>query len=167
MPVTMSSPAVPVAAPIALPPTVRLSPSRRTIRWTDDPITTETPIKAVHVNELRRAIDALRSQAGMPSFAWTDDPIMAGATVIRAIHFLELRQAIQNLWNVARLGTLPDWTDGSPPAAHRVIFASDVNDLRSWVNHCAPHTSATRPSPREKAPISRDQRDAARVGALP
>jgi hypothetical protein len=120
-----------VTSPIALPPTVRLA-SRPVLRWTDDPVTTETPIKAVHVNELRRAIDTLRSQADLASFTWTDDPIMAGGTVIRAIHFLELRQAIQDLWEFARLGTLPAWTAGSPPSPERVVFTSDVNDLRCW-----------------------------------
>src|SRR5882724_2025693 len=117
MPALISRP----GAAITLPPTVRLVAPARRHAWTDDPVTTETPIKAVHVNELRRAIDALRSQAGLPLIAWTDNPVMAGATVIRAIHFLELRQAIQDLWRSLGLGSPPNWTAGKPPSPDRVI----------------------------------------------
>lgn len=117
---------------LTLPPTVRLvAPVRRTV-WTDDPVTTETHIKAVHVNELRRVIDLRRRTVGLAPFAWTDDPVMAGYSVIRAVHFLELRQAIQDVWTAARLGPLPAWTCGSPPSPERVIYASDVNNLRAW-----------------------------------
>ena len=119
---------------LTLPPTVRLVAPVRPIVWTDDPVTTETPIKAVHVNELRQAIDARRRQHNLPPFLWTDDPVIARYTVIRAIHLLELRQAIQDLWQAAGLGPIPDWTCGSPPSPERVVFASDLMDLRTWTS---------------------------------
>ncbi len=118
---------------LTLPPTVRLVAPVRPLVWTDDPVTTETPIKAVHVNELRRAIDGQRRQHSLPPFAWTDDPVIARYTAIRAIHFLELRQAVQDLWNAVDLRPLPDWTCGSPPSPERVIFASDITDIRGWI----------------------------------
>lgn len=117
---------------LPLPPTVRLVAPVVSITWTDDPVTTETPIKAVHVNELRQAIDARRRQHCLPPLPWTDDPVIARYTVIRAIHLLELRQAIQECWHAAGLGPLPDWTCGSPPSPERVVFASDIKDLRRW-----------------------------------
>jgi hypothetical protein len=123
---------------LTLPPTVRLvAPVRRTV-WTDHPVTTETPIKAVHVNELRRVVDARRRTVGLAPFAWTDDPVIAGYSVIRAVHFLELREAIQGVWTAACLGPLPEWTCGSPPSPERVIYASDVNDLRAWMSTATP-----------------------------
>jgi len=104
--------------------------------WTDDPVTSETPIKAVQVNELRHAVDLRRQKAGLEPFRWTDDPIIARYTVIRAIHFLELRNSIQELWHSDGEGDLPDWTVGSPPSAdgRRPILASDMNDLRRWID---------------------------------
>jgi hypothetical protein len=130
--------------PTLLPRTVRLSlpmadepaspiPATRPLVWTDDPVTTATTIKAVHVNELRRAVDGRRTEAGLPAYAWTDDPVIRGITIIRAIHFLELRAAIQQVWTAAGLGRLPSWTAGSPPAAGRVVHASDLNDLRAQI----------------------------------
>jgi hypothetical protein len=114
-----------------LPPTIRLQGPADTIRWTDEPVTQSTPIKAVHVNELRQAVDMQRELAGLPAFAWTDDPVVAGVTVVRAVHFLELQWAIQDLWTVTALGTLPEWSSGCAPTPGCVIFASNVNDLRT------------------------------------
>lgn len=115
---------------LPLPPTVRLVAPVRPIVWTDDPVTTETPIRAIHVNEFRQAIDAQRRQHSLTPFQWTDDPVIAHYTLIRAIHLLELHQAIQDLWSASGRGPLPAWTCGSPPSPERVVFASDVNDLR-------------------------------------
>ena len=121
-------------AVLTLPSTVLLVPATAPTVWTDDLVTTETPIKAVHVNELRREIDARRRQLGLKAFCWTDDPVIARYTVIRAVHFLELRAALQEVWTRAGRGQLPDWTCGSAPSSERVIFASDVNDLRHWMD---------------------------------
>lgn len=119
---------------LGLPPTVRLRPAAPPLVWTDDPVTTETPIKAVHVNELRRVIDVRRRQVGLPAFSWTDDPVIRGFTLIRAAHFLELHAALQEIWSLAGRGQLPAWSCGSPPSAERVVFTSDVNDLRHWTS---------------------------------
>lgn len=129
---------------VALPPSVRLAPQSRPIVWTDDPVTTDTPIKAVHVNELRRAVDRQRRLIGLPMAAWTDDPVIAGYTLIRAIHMLELQAAIQEIGSVCGLGQLPPWTAGSPPASGHVIHASDLNDLRGWLQTVGAPLSASR-----------------------
>jgi hypothetical protein len=130
MAVRSSAPIVLLPGGTTLPSTMRLATATPTIVWTDDPVTTETPIKAVHVNELRHVIDVERRHHGLPPFAWTDDPVIAQYTVIRAVHFLELRRAIQDRWDVAGLGPIPEWAAGSPPAPQRVISARDVDDLR-------------------------------------
>ena len=64
-----------------------------TIIFTDDPLQpATTQIKAVHLTELRQAVNALRVAAGLPTVSWTD-PNPAGVTV-KAIHVIELRNAI-------------------------------------------------------------------------
>jgi len=101
--------------------------------WTDDPATSSTHIRTVHINELRTAVNNDRSLSRLPAYAWTDNPIGAG-THIRAVHFIELRYAIQDLWNSKNMGPLFDWSVGSPPSSSRQISARDINDLRHWVN---------------------------------
>ena len=53
-----------------------------------------TPIRAVHITELRTRIDALRQRANLPGVAWTDPVITAGVTPVRAVHTQELRTAV-------------------------------------------------------------------------
>ena len=65
------------------------------VSFTDDPlIPGVTVIKAIHLVELRNAVNSWRTAAGLPAItAWTDaDP--AGAT-IKAVHILELRNALE------------------------------------------------------------------------
>lgn len=119
-------------AVLSLPPTVRLRPATPAFTWTDAPVTNDTPIKAVHVNELRRAIDGRRRMVGLQAYNWTDDPVIRGYTLIRAVHILELHAALQEAWTLSGRGQLPAWTCGSPPSTERVVFASDVNDARRW-----------------------------------
>lgn len=66
-----------------------------TVVFSDDPIVpTQTPVRAAHVMQLRFAINALRSAAGLPQQSWTDPSLVPGATRIRAVHFTELRSAL-------------------------------------------------------------------------
>lgn len=64
--------------------------------WTDDPIERGvTPMKAIHVTELRTAIeDAYRACSRTPP-TWTDDPLVRSETPVRAVHFNEMRTALQ------------------------------------------------------------------------
>ncbi len=65
----------------------------RTAFFTDDPIVPgQTPIRAVHVTELRAAADALTALAAGEAGTWTG--AVAAGEAIRAIHLTELRQAI-------------------------------------------------------------------------
>ncbi|MCL5075736.1 MAG: hypothetical protein M1136_08865 [Chloroflexi bacterium] len=102
-------------------------------QWTDHPATSNTHIRAVHINELRSAVDCNRSAYGLPGYAWTDVPV-SSSIPIRAIHFNEIRTAIQDLWNRKSMGTIPNWSVGSAPSSSRPISARDINDLRGWLN---------------------------------
>lgn len=73
--------------------------------WTDNPATTGTRIRAVHINELRAAVDTNRAAAGLTGYSWTDNPVTTSSH-IRAVHFGELRTATQGLWYRKRLGPL-------------------------------------------------------------
>ena len=61
--------------------------------WTDDPVVAgETPIRAVHLQEIHRRIDALRQARGLPHAMYTDPPHPGG--VIRASHFSQAISAL-------------------------------------------------------------------------
>ena len=82
--------------------------------FTDDPIVAgETPIRAVHITELRTRVDGLRATAGLGRFAWTDSPLLAGVTRVRLVHLTELRSALGEAYAAAGR-SVPRWTDASP-----------------------------------------------------
>lgn len=57
-----------------------------------DAFVTGVVIKAAHINQLRSAIGAVRSCAGLSTYAWSSHPLVAG-TPILATHLNELRAA--------------------------------------------------------------------------
>lgn len=77
-----------------------------------DPLLTlgTTPIKAVHITELRERIDRLRARYAIPAFAWSDATLTAGETPIRAQHVLELRAALRSVYSAASRSA-PTYTD--------------------------------------------------------
>lgn len=79
-----------------------------TIAWTDPQIIAgRTPVKAVHMNELRQDINNKRLACGLAQANWSE-PIVAKITPIKAIHVLELRAAIPDLLSKdAALKNLP------------------------------------------------------------
>jgi hypothetical protein len=98
------------------------------IELQDDPIVPGvTPIRGAHVADLRRAIDAIRAAAGLPT-AWPDYRPLTG--IIRAAAFGELRDRL----NEARsTWLLPEVQFGSSVAPGAAIRASDVEALRDGV----------------------------------
>ena len=63
-----------------------------TISFTEDPVGAGVVVKAAHVDELRTAVNAMRTAAGIGAFSFTDASL--GALPIRATHFQELRSAL-------------------------------------------------------------------------
>lgn len=90
-----------------------------------------TPLKAVHIIELRSRINALRGAHGLANFKWTDDLVASGAAPIRAVHILELRAALADAY-VAAGQAAPSYTDPAL-AAGSPIKAAHVTELRSAV----------------------------------
>jgi hypothetical protein len=61
---------------------------------TQDPLVPGvTPVRAVHLTELRRALGEAYAAAGRPAPGYTDAVVTAGATAMRAVHLQELRRA--------------------------------------------------------------------------
>jgi hypothetical protein len=89
-------------------------------------------VKALHVNELRARIDALRLQAGLPLFAWTDAVIRPALTQIRSTHLQELRIALDQAYGAVRRAP-PQYTDPTIIAGSTAIRAVHIAELRSAV----------------------------------
>ena len=58
-----------------------------------------TPLRAIHVSELRTRINALRQRFGLTPVSWTD-PVLTGVPA-RAVHVAELRSALQQAFDAA------------------------------------------------------------------
>jgi hypothetical protein len=54
-----------------------------------------TTVQAVHVNELRDALDEARAAIGIPALTYTDVTIVAGTTRVKAAHWSELRAGVK------------------------------------------------------------------------
>lgn len=98
-----------------------------TIVFADDPLAAgATPIKAVHLSELRTAVAAVRSAAGLPPTSFTG-PASPG-TPIRSAQLTELQSALDHARSVLLLPGIP-WSvaTGVP------VRAADFTALRNGV----------------------------------
>ena len=109
--------------------TVSQRGSRTVSAFTDHPIQPGvTPIRAIHFQELRERIDALRDRVGLPVFAWTDRTLTAGTTPVRLVHLTELRTALTAAYVAARRSR-PRFTD----VGRGTIRAAHLMELRTAV----------------------------------
>ena len=97
------------------------------VSFTDDPLVPGvTRIKAIHLIELRNAVNAWRAAAGLAAFtAWTN-PSPAGATV-KAVHILELRNALDPALRAC--GRTPSFSSGV--AIGQPVRAIHFQELRN------------------------------------
>ena len=92
-----------------------------------DPSLVGLPIRAVHIEELRATIDALRVIAGLDAAAYTD-PALTG-TVVKLAHVTELRTALNEMRTA--LGMTPVTFSSLPPLSP--IRAATTQELRDAV----------------------------------
>jgi hypothetical protein len=98
------------------------------IELRDDPIVPKaTLIRGAHVVDLRRAIDAVRHAAGLPS-AWTNYDPPTGAVTASA--FGELRNRLNEARSIVQLPGV-DFINSVAPGS--LIRAADVQALRDAV----------------------------------
>jgi hypothetical protein len=100
------------------------------VAFTDDPLVARTTrVKAVHLTELRAAVDAMRAAAGMAPLP--ADPTVATGGVIRAAHITTLRTALSEARSSAGLPALPLSELALVPGAP--VRAVHVEELRAWL----------------------------------
>jgi hypothetical protein len=91
-----------------------------------------TAVKAAHFTELRTAVDAVRTLAGMGGGSYTDPTLTAGVTVVKAAHMTDLRTALDAARSALLLPAII-YTRPSIVAGTTTIAAADINDLRNGV----------------------------------
>jgi len=101
--------------------------------FTDNPLVAGSTVeKAVHISEVRTAVNAARTRNGLAASAWTDPTITAGSTTIRAVYIVELRTALNQVYT--KLGrTLPTYTDPTLTAG-MMCKAAHIQELRNAVS---------------------------------
>jgi hypothetical protein len=101
-----------------------------TVIFTDDPLVPRTTvIKAVHLAELRTAVNAVRSLAGLAAASFTD--AASRGVIVRAVHITELRNALDAALSALGLPT-GSWTD-TITARTTVIKAVHFQEVRNGV----------------------------------
>lgn len=94
--------------------------------FTDDPLTTGTSIRAVHLTELRGAIDVKRSLAGLPAATYPGESVITpGVTVVKAAHLNTACSALK----VAH----PSATCSATIPAGQAVGAADFAALRGAI----------------------------------
>ena len=90
-----------------------------------------TPVKAIHITELRLRIDAQRARFGLGAFTWTNAPLAAGTPVL-ALHIVEMRMALEQAYKAAGRTPLPSYMDPNL-ASGTTIRAVHITELRTAV----------------------------------
>lgn len=99
-----------------------------TIIFVDDPlIPGVTVIKAIHLTQLRQAVNAVRAAAGLSAASWTD-PTPTGVRV-RAVHITELRNALTPA--LTALGKTATYTDPTlgPGTVVKAVHFQELRNL--------------------------------------
>jgi hypothetical protein len=90
-----------------------------------------TPVKVVHIVELRARINLLRAAYGLMPFAFTDPTLVSRQTLVKAVHVLELRAALREVYEAA--GRIPPgFSDAITPGLVN-IRANHIQELRDAV----------------------------------
>lgn len=98
-----------------------------TILFTDDPLLPGTRVRAVHLTEIRTAVNAVRAAAGLSLMSWTD-PNPAGIAV-KAVHITQLRSALAAA--LSALGKTAAFTDPTltPGMPIRAVHFQELRNL--------------------------------------
>ena len=105
----------------------------------DDPLKVkDTHIKAVHVTQLRTAIDDFRTKAKLGAVVWDDLTLAIGQTKVRAAHIQQLRNSLNDALTTLQCAspsyTDPTYTDSTITPNVTIIKAAHIEDLRKAVN---------------------------------
>jgi Cu/Zn superoxide dismutase len=95
--------------------------------FSDDPIITgQTKVKAVHITELRNAINTLRTNNSLGTFTFSD-PALTVSDSIEGVHITELRTALGAVYT-QRSRSVPSYTDPTinTPTAIKTLHVSEL-----------------------------------------
>jgi len=95
-----------------------------------DPTLTSVTIKAVHINELRTAINAMRASLGLGDETFTDSTLTVNSTNVKAVHLTELRSALDAVRLSLGLPGLT-YTDPTITTGVTTVKAAHVTELRA------------------------------------
>lgn len=99
-----------------------------TVIFTDDPLSAGVLVKAVHLAQLRTAVNAVRAQAGRSPATFTD--AASAGVVVKQVHITELRSSLDDAMSALGFAT-GGWTD--PSLAGVTIKAIHVQEIRNRV----------------------------------
>ena len=103
-----------------------------TIIFTENPpVSGVTIIKAVHLNELRTAVNAVRTLAGQSAAAFTD-PTLSSAIKVKAVHITELRTYLTAARSALGLSTAA-YTDPTITAGVTTVKGIHLTEIRNNV----------------------------------
>jgi uncharacterized repeat protein (TIGR01451 family) len=110
------------------PPSIR--DLATTVLFSDDPLVARsTIVKAVHLTELRTAVNAVRAAAGFAPFLFTDS--LTSGLRVKAIHISEMRSSLDEARSALFVPVTP-YTDAALSAG-TVVKAAHVQELRTGV----------------------------------
>lgn len=103
------------------------------LSFTDNPLVVgTTTIKAVHITELRTAINTLRVRYGLAAANWTDPTLTAATTTIKAAHLTEMRTALSEAY-VASGRAAPTYASATITAGTTTLTAARITELRTLI----------------------------------
>jgi hypothetical protein len=107
-----------------------LDPATTTI-FADDPLNAGTIAQAIHVTQLRTAVNAMRFAAGLGAQVFTDTPLNAG-TPIKTVHVAQLRTALDQARAALGVPAIA-YADPTITPGVTTIKRSHIVDLRNGV----------------------------------
>jgi predicted outer membrane repeat protein len=112
---------------------IEADPVRPVPTFTNDPLTPRsTPVRAIHVQELRQRINELRTLYALTAFTWTDSILLPTGTPVLATHVAQLRTALDDVYRAAGQ-TPPTYTTPTPTPGATTVAAIHVAEIRAAV----------------------------------
>ena len=102
-----------------------------TVVFSDEPrVLHSTKIKRLHLIQLRTAVNAVRTLAGLSAATFTDSTITAGSTKVRTLHVSELRTALTAALTALAI-TPPSYSSGLATGSR--VKLTHIQELRTAV----------------------------------
>jgi hypothetical protein len=106
--------------------------------FTDDPLQAGvTTVRALHVLELRQAVNNVRLAAGLPPAEWADLALTSDSTPLQAAHVIELRTRLDEALAALRYA-IRAYTDPALAADATTIRAVHIQELRDRLKRLPP-----------------------------